>query len=38
MGLRALRTAGTVLLYLLMLASVLVMWNNDAPRFIYVAF
>jgi hypothetical protein len=38
MALRALRTAGTVILYLLMLASVLVMWNSDAPRFIYVAF
>jgi len=38
MALRALRTVGTVLLYLHMLASVLVMWNHDAPRFIYVAF
>ena len=38
MGLRGLRTAATVILYLLMLASVLAMWSNDAPRFIYVAF
>jgi hypothetical protein len=38
MGFGTLKTAGTVILYLLMLASVLVMWNTDAPRFIYVAF
>ncbi len=33
-----LRRAGTVLLYLLMLACVLALWNTDAPQFIYVAF
>ena len=38
MGLRALRTAGTLILYLLMLGAVLVMWNHDAPQFIYVGF
>ena len=38
MRLRRLRTVATAILYLLMLAAVLVMWSNDAPRFIYVAF
>jgi len=28
----------TVLLYALMLLAVLALWNNDAPKFIYVAF
>ena len=27
-----------VLLHLAMLAAVVALWNNDAPRFIYVAF
>jgi hypothetical protein len=27
-----------VLLHLVMLAAVVALWNNDAPRFIYVAF
>ena len=33
-----LRRTGTVLLYALMLAAILALWNNDAPEFIYVAF
>lgn len=33
-----LRTTATVVLYALMLATVLALWNNDAPQFIYVAF
>lgn len=38
MALRALRTAGTILLYAAMLAAIVALWNNDAPNFIYVAF
>ena len=35
---RALRIGLTVLVYALMLGTVLALWNNDAPQFIYVAF
>jgi hypothetical protein len=38
MGLERLRTLGSWLLHLLMLAAVLALWNADAPQFIYVAF
>jgi hypothetical protein len=31
-------TVASILLHLLMLAAILALWNNDAPRFIYVAF
>jgi hypothetical protein len=34
----ALRTAATVVAHVLMLAAVLLLWNSDAPQFIYVAF
>ena len=34
----ALRTIATVLLYSLMLLAIVALWNNNAPRFIYVAF
>jgi hypothetical protein len=33
-----LRTTAMVVLHVLMLAAVLLLWNNDAPQFIYVAF
>ena len=35
---RTLRTVATVVLYALMLAAVIALWNNEAPQFIYVAF
>jgi hypothetical protein len=35
---KALKTAATVVVYLLMLIAVLSLWNNEAPQFIYVAF
>ena len=35
---RLCRRIGTVALYLVLLAAVIAMWNNDAPPFIYVAF
>jgi len=38
MVLRIVKSAGTVLLYALMLLAVLALWNTDAPQFIYVAF
>jgi len=38
MGLRRLKTIANVLLHLLMLVAILALWNNEAPRFIYVAF
>ncbi len=34
----ALRTTATVVAHLLMLAAVLLLWNSNAPQFIYVAF
>lgn len=37
MGQRLKQTAA-LLLYALMLLAVFALWNNDAPRFIYVAF
>ena len=37
-SLKALKTAATVVVYLLMLLAVLALWNNEAPQFIYVAF
>ena len=33
-----LKRAATIVAYLLMLASILALWNNDAPDFIYVGF
>jgi hypothetical protein len=33
-----LRAVATVVLYGLMLAAVVALWNNEAPQFIYVAF
>ena len=36
--LKALRIAGTVLAYALMLVAIVALWNNEAPQFIYVAF
>ena len=36
--LKALRTAATIAVYLLMLLAVVALWNNEAPQFIYVAF
>lgn len=36
--LATLRTVATVVLYGLMLAAVVALWNNEAPQFIYVAF
>ena len=38
MALKALRVVGQVIVYGLMLTAVLLLWNNDAPQFIYVAF
>jgi hypothetical protein len=38
MAFRVLKTATTLVVYLLMLGAVLALWNNDAPQFIYVAF
>jgi hypothetical protein len=38
MALRRLKTIGEVLLYTLMLLAIISLWNNQAPRFIYVAF
>jgi len=35
---RALKVVATVLLYSAMLIAILALWNNDAPKFIYVAF
>ena len=35
---RVLKRIGTVLLYAGMLAAILALWNDDPPRFIYVAF
>jgi hypothetical protein len=35
---RILRRAATAVLYALMLAAVLALWNTHAPQFIYVAF
>jgi hypothetical protein len=35
---RALISGLRLLLHLAMLAAVVALWNNDAPRFIYVAF
>ena len=35
---KALRIAGTVLVYALMLVAIVALWNNEAPQFIYVAF
>ncbi len=35
---RFLMTVASILLHLLMLAAILALWNNDASRFIYVAF
>jgi hypothetical protein len=35
---RTVRTIATVLVYALMLAAVVALWNNEAPQFIYVAF
>jgi hypothetical protein len=32
------RQAATLLMYAAMLLAVLALWNNDAPKFIYVAF
>lgn len=32
------KEVGRVAFYLLLLAAVLALWNNDAPQFIYVAF
>lgn len=38
MVLRRLKLLATVVLYALMLAAIVALWNNDAPQFIYVAF
>jgi hypothetical protein len=38
MALRWLRTVGEIVLYALMLVAIVSLWNNEAPRFIYVAF
>lgn len=32
------RQAATLVMYAAMLLAVLALWNNDAPKFIYVAF
>ncbi len=32
------RTTAIVIAHMLMLAAVLLLWNTDAPQFIYVAF
>jgi hypothetical protein len=36
--LRILHAIASVVLYAVMLALILALWNNDAPQFIYVAF
>lgn len=38
MALRWLKTIAGVLLYAFMLLAIAGLWNNQAPRFIYVAF
>jgi len=38
MVLRRLKLLATVVLYALMLAAIVALWNNNAPQFIYVAF
>ena len=38
MATRALKRLAVVLVYAVMLAAVVALWNNDAPQFIYVAF
>jgi len=36
--LQALKSIGTVAVYVAMLIAILALWNNNAPQFIYVAF